>query len=111
MKGMSLAELVTSLRDMMSVARVFGQPYEQGGVTVIPAAVVRGGVGSGGGRQTSGEEGEGGGLGLIARPAGVYVVRDGRVRWQPAVDVNRIVTLGVLGWVAVTWVVARRRSG
>jgi uncharacterized spore protein YtfJ len=109
---MRVAELVSSLRDMMTVARVYGEPYERDGVTVIPAATVRGGAGGGFGKKdTSGEEGEGGGLGLIARPAGVYVIREGKVTWQPAVDVNRIVALGVLGWVAVTWVVARRRSG
>jgi len=107
---MKTAELVTTLRDGMTVSRVFGQPYERDGVTVIPAASLRGGAGGGGGRkaETSGEgEGEGGGMGLVARPAGAYVIKDGAVSWQPAVDVNRIVTTAVLGWVAVAWLVAR----
>lgn len=114
MTGMRLAELVATLRETMTVARVFGEPYERDGVTVIPAATVRGGVGGGTGRKGAGgeageggQEGEGGGLGLIARPAGVYVIREGTVRWQPAVDVNRIVTLAIAGWVAVAWVVTR----
>ena len=29
--------------------------------------------------------------GLTARPAGAYVISGDEVRWQPAVDVNRIV--------------------
>ncbi|MFC7528357.1 sporulation protein [Actinoplanes sp. GCM10030250] len=36
-------------------------------------------------------EGSGGGFGFSARPAGVYVLKNGKVTWQPAVDVNRII--------------------
>jgi uncharacterized spore protein YtfJ len=109
---MGLNDLATSLRDSMTVTRVFGEPFEKDGVTVIPAAAVRGGVGGGSGKRSTGgeegpEEGEGGGLGMIARPAGAYVIKDGEVAWQPAVDVNRIVTLAIAGWVAVAWVVSR----
>jgi hypothetical protein len=44
--------------------------------------------------------------------AGAHVVKDGTVSWQPAVNVNRIVTIAVPGWVVVAWVLAggpRRR--
>ncbi|GAA3168992.1 hypothetical protein GCM10010531_22550 [Blastococcus jejuensis] len=101
-------ELATTLRDGMTVSRVFGEPYERDGVTVIPAAAVRGGAGGGTGKKDeTGEEGEGGGFGLVARPAGAYVIKDGAVTWLPAVDVNRIVTTAVLGWVAAAWLLAR----
>ena len=101
-------DLVTTLREGMSVSRVFGEPIERDGVTVIPAATIRGGAGGGNGRKPeSAEEGEGGGMGLIARPAGAYVIKDGAVNWLPAVDVNRIVTTAVLGVVGVVWLVAR----
>ena len=66
-------------------------------MTLIPAAVLRGGVGGGGGRR-AGERGEGGGFGLIARPAGAYVIKDGVVRWRPAFDLNR--TIGLASGVA-----------
>jgi uncharacterized spore protein YtfJ len=112
---MALTDLVASLRDSLTVGRVFGEPYERDGVTLIPAAAVRGGVGGGSGKRGArtgeqpdgGEEGEGGGFGMIARPAGAYVIKDGAVSWQPAVDVNRIVMVAVLGWVAAAWVIAR----
>ena len=105
---MRTTDLVTTLREGMSVSRVFGEPIERDGVTVIPAATIRGGAGGGNGRKAeTSEEGEGGGMGLIARPAGAYVIKDGAVTWQPAVDVNRIVSTAVLGWVAVAWVLAR----
>ena len=38
--------------------------------------------------------GEGGGYGVVAKPAGIYVIKGDDVRWQPAVDVNRIVMGG-----------------
>ena len=43
---------------------------------------------------------DGSGFGLEARPVGAYVIEDGNVRWEPAIDVSRIlaqITLAVLG--------------
>ena len=91
-------ELMTQARDALTVKRVFGEPYERDGVTLIPAAVVRGGAGGGQGEGSEGEtrtgSGAGGGFGVVAKPAGVYVIEGDNVRWQPAVDVNRIVLGG-----------------
>ena len=107
---MTVAGLVASVRDAMTVSRVFGEPYERDGVTVIPAASMRGGAGGGAGRKReTGEEGDGGGFGVLARPAGAFVITNGQVRWQPAVDVQRIVSTCVLGWIAVAWVLSRGR--
>jgi Na+/glutamate symporter len=36
------------------------------------------------------------GFGLGARPAGVYVIKNGEARWRPAVNVNLIVAGGQL---------------
>lgn len=80
--------------DAMTVRRVFGDPVERDGVTVIPVAKVRGGGGGGSGEGPEGRgKGWGGGFGVSATPAGVYVIRDGRVRWRPAVDVNRAILI------------------
>jgi uncharacterized spore protein YtfJ len=85
--------LVGGHRDSVSVKRVFGEAYEKNGLTLIPAAAVRGAGGGGGGES----EGEGGGrgfgtgYGLAGRPVGAYVVSGNEVRWQPAIDVNRII--------------------
>ncbi len=111
---MTLAEQVATLREAMTVSRVFGDPLERGGVTIVPVAAVRGGAGGGMGKKPeTGEEGEGGGFGVVARPAGVYLIKDGAVSWQPAVDVNRIVAVGVAGWVTAVWLITRavRRGG
>ncbi len=99
---MNLSEMVTTVRDALTVKRVFGEPYEKDGVTIIPAASVSGGGGGGGGHDQRGGEGEGGGFGLNARPAGAYIVRDGEVRWLPAVDINRLVVCaGLIATVAM----------
>jgi len=82
-------EMFEGARDAMSVRRVFGDPIERDGVTVVPVASVSGGGGGGEGGD-EGSEGTGGGFGLRARPVGVYVIRGDEVEWQPALDVTRV---------------------
>jgi uncharacterized spore protein YtfJ len=89
---MKVDELVERAQETLSGRRVFGEAIRQDGVTVIPAADVAGGGGGGGGHDKDGQEGTGGGFGLRARPAGVYVIDGGKVSWQPAVDVNKLVS-------------------
>ena len=91
---MELQELISGARDVISVKRVYGDPYEKNGLTVIPAATVRGGGGAGMGEGDGAEKGSGGGFGMLARPAGAWIVEDGDATWKPAVDVNRIVLGG-----------------
>lgn len=105
---MKVDELLTKAQDAITVRRVYGEPYERDGLTVIPAAVVGGGAGGGGGHDDKGQEGEGGGMGLGARPAGAYVISGGEVRWRPAVDVNRLVT--TVGFVLVVFLITRGRA-
>jgi uncharacterized spore protein YtfJ len=64
----------------------------------VPVAVVRGGAGGGSGQgpEEEGGEGLGGGYGFTARPAGAFVIRDGKVEWRPALDVNALVLGGQL---------------
>jgi uncharacterized spore protein YtfJ len=97
---MDIQDVIGLARDAITVKRVFGEPYEKNGITLIPAAKVQGGAGGGGGEGPEGKsKGSGSGFGVSARPAGAYVVRDGEVIWQPAVDVNRAIAVG--GVVAV----------
>ncbi|HET7734909.1 MAG TPA: spore germination protein GerW family protein [Nocardioidaceae bacterium] len=104
---MKPTEVLTAVQDSITVKRVFGDAYEKGGVTVIPVAQVAGGGGAGEGHGEKGDEGEGGGFGLTGRPAGAYVVKGTNVRWVPAVDPNRMIT--VAGVVAVAYLVTRAR--
>jgi uncharacterized spore protein YtfJ len=85
-------ETIERATEAMTVRRVFGEPYERNGVTVIPAARVQGGAGGGEGEGPGGD-GRGGGSGyaLNAKPTGAFVIRGDEVVWRPAVDVNRVI--------------------
>lgn len=89
---MEIQDVITQARDTMTVKRVYGEPYEKEGVTVIPAARVQGGAGGGGGEGPQGEgRGSGTGFGMNARPVGAFMIRGSEMTWRPAVDVNRII--------------------
>jgi len=96
---MNVEEMLTGVRDAMTVKRVYGDPIERDGILIIPAAKVGGGGGGGGDSDNNG----GGGFGISARPVGAFVVRDGNVEFEPAVDVNRVVGLGVLAFIVAIW--------
>jgi uncharacterized spore protein YtfJ len=89
---MNVSEMLEGAREAITVRRVYGDPIESEGVTVIPAADVRGAGGGGGDTQNNG----GGGFGVAARPVGAYIVRGGEVAWEPAIDASRIAVMGML---------------
>jgi uncharacterized spore protein YtfJ len=99
-------EILDKARDAITVKRVFGDPIERGGVTVIPVATVGGGGGGGGSPDSQGAESWGGGFGVSARPAGVYVIKDGEVRWQPSFNLNRAIMGGQLVAIVLALVIS-----
>jgi len=56
---------------------------------MVPVAAVAGG-GGGGTRENGGRVG----FGIRAVPAGVFAIRDGEVKWRPAMNVNRAILGG-----------------
>lgn len=115
---MDVLHAIEQARDSITVRRVYGKPIERGEVTVIPAAAVQGGAGGGSGPAVDGLEsgsatGSGAGWGMRARPVGAYVLRDGELRWEAALDLNRVILGGqVVAVVALltlrTWLKRRR---
>jgi len=103
---MDAAAVLDQARDSLSVKRVFGDPIERNGVTVIPVARILGGVGGGGGSEDSPSAdapgtsaaagGIGLGLGMAAGPVGAYVIRGEEVEWVPAIDVGRLTAVGAV---------------
>ena len=92
---MEVQDVIAEARDALTVKRVFGEPYEKDGVTIIPAARVQGGAGGGSGEDPQSQgKGSGSGFAMTARPVGAFILREGELSWRPAVDVNRIVLGG-----------------
>ena len=113
---MDVKEIISSTSQGMSVKRVFGEPYEKNGLTIIPAARIGGAAGGGGGEAPDQQgHGEGTGFGLTAKPAGAFVISGDKVSWQPSVDVNRIVlgaqVVAVVALLVVRAVLRARRQG
>jgi uncharacterized spore protein YtfJ len=110
---MEIEETLKGTYDAMTVRRVYGDPIERDGVTLIPAAAIRGGLGMGGGQDTNGNEGGGGGGGVSARPVGVYRIEEGKVSWAPALDVTRIAMFGqivaIVALLVIRSIVRKRR--
>jgi uncharacterized spore protein YtfJ len=110
---MDFEKTIDGARDAITVRRVYGEPFERNGVTLIPAAAVGGGAGGGGGEDPEhGGSGGGSGFGLGARPVGAYVVDDAGVRWEPATDVTRMVLRAQLlaAVMLVLWLLRGRRD-
>ena len=97
-----MTELMDALeraRQAIDIDHVFGEPIERGGVILIPVAKVT--VGGGNGRGP-GDMGGGGGWGGRCEPVGAFAIHDGKVSFQPVVDVNKIIAGAyVVGIVAI----------
>ncbi|MEO7007001.1 MAG: hypothetical protein ABI275_08020 [Terrimesophilobacter sp.] len=91
----TLAESVRS----RGVQLAYGDPFDAGGSTILPVALVTYGFGGGG----IAAEGGGGGGG-VALPLGVYVMRGGSTRFHP----NPIALIGVMS--PVLWALGRAVS-
>lgn len=89
---MEVSELLDKTRGDINARRVFGEPIQQGDAVIVPAAKVSGGAGGGEGKGPEEQgSGSGSGFGLSARPVGAFIIRNGQVRWRPAIDVNRVI--------------------
>src|SRR3954469_11898771 len=88
--SMNALEAVQQAKEVINVRRVYGEPYQEDGLTIIPAANVTGGGGGGGDTDGNG----GAGFGVRAKPAGAWVIKDGDASWRPAFDLNRTILLG-----------------
>jgi uncharacterized spore protein YtfJ len=88
-------------------SRVVGEPVERDGAVLVPVSVVSGGSGGGSGTDATGNVGQGAGWGGHARPLGAFVLEDGRVRYEPVLDVTRLAV--VIAVIAVVKLLVIRR--
>jgi uncharacterized spore protein YtfJ len=112
--AMRVMDVVNEARSAMRASEVFGTPYEKDGITVIPAAKIAGGAGGGGDQQNP--QAGGVGFGVSSRPVGAFVIKNGDVRWEPSIDVNRVILMAQVVLIAAlltvrTIVKARAKRG
>lgn len=100
--------LAERLGAQLAATRVFGDPVEREGVTVVPVAAVRVGLGGGAGGEPGKDQevvgGGGGGGGGWATPVGYIEIRDGASRFVPVVHPARVpalVVAAILAGVAI----------
>jgi uncharacterized spore protein YtfJ len=110
-----LATLAERIGGRFDASNVFGTPVERDGVTVIPVATIRFGIGGGGGSDPrQGQGGEGGGGAGTASAAGYIELKDGRSRFVPAVHPARMLllvgTATLAGLAIVRPLLPRRRA-
>jgi uncharacterized spore protein YtfJ len=98
-------ELIKGTHDALAARRVYGDLIERDGVTVIPVAAFRGGGGGGSDAERNG----GGGFGVQARAVGVYVIKDGRVWFEPALDITSVAMAGLIALAVIAFVWRPRR--
>ena len=81
-------DVIDALPADPDASRLFGQAYETAdGATVIPVARLRGRSAPGGDDPR---------IRLGAKPLGIFVVKDGKATFVPAVDAGRIAMMGIL---------------
>src|SRR4051794_37072209 len=87
---MTFEAIMQRMGESLQAGRSFGPPIETDGCTVVPAAWVIGGGGGG----LSEKQDVGSGFGYLSIPMGVYVIKDGDVRFKPAYDVGLLTMVG-----------------
>jgi uncharacterized spore protein YtfJ len=107
---MTIDELLSKATGGLNAGTAFGPIIERDDCVVIPVAFVAGG--GGGGDELEGPDGvagaTGSGVGGITWPIGAYVIKEGNVRWMPAVDVTLIALGGLVVMRTVLKIRARR---
>jgi uncharacterized spore protein YtfJ len=119
-------EPIDEMLRKLNANAVFGEPFKEGDVTLIPVANVAYGFGygSGSGKMTGSKpgaatdasgpgegSGQGGGGGGMARPIGYIRVSSDGVAYEPIMDKSRIsmLAIGMIMW-NMFWVTATIRA-
>jgi uncharacterized spore protein YtfJ len=115
-------DLAERIEKAASVKAAFGEPYQDGGLTVIPVASVTARIGGGGGfgagpkaGAAEQQQGGGGGLGVKveSRPVGFIKVASGEASFEPILDATalwgKVALFGGIALVLAFWAMTRRR--
>ncbi|HEY2294185.1 MAG TPA: spore germination protein GerW family protein [Thermoanaerobaculia bacterium] len=105
-------KLAEKLGAVAQATRIFGEPVERDGVTVIPVATARLGLGGGGGKRglAARHQGMGGGGGVVIQPAGYIEIKGGETRYRPIVDFKLAIGAALAGGFLLLGLVKRLRG-
>lgn len=105
-------KLAEQLGATAQASHVFGEAVERDGVTVIPVAKARWGLGGGSGRQgrLGRQEGMGGGGGVVVQPAGYIEIKGGETRFRPILDPRMMIGAALAGGFLLLGLVRRLRA-
>lgn len=103
-QGSTSGSFVERIAEKMSgaanVSRIYDEPVEPNGVTVIPVSKAVYGFGGGGGTK-AGEEGSGGGGGMVLTPIGYIEIKEGTTKFKTIRDPQTLVKIFAISGVAV----------
>jgi uncharacterized spore protein YtfJ len=108
----SIRDILENALNKGDIRRVYGEPVERDGVTVVPIADIGSafgfGAGSGG---EPGKEGEGGGGGgkVNSKALGYLEITEGGTRFRPVYDATKIATWGIVAATFLLWIIVRKR--
>jgi uncharacterized spore protein YtfJ len=89
-----LSRLAEQIGSQFSASAVYGAPVDRDGVTIVPVASVRFGIGGGGGEdRDKHQDGAGAGAGGTVTPSGYIELKDGKTRYVPLVHPARMLAL------------------
>jgi uncharacterized spore protein YtfJ len=107
-EGAFIERIAERLGEHAHATTIFATPVESDGVTVIPVARARLGFGGGAGRQKAGEEGTGGGGGLVVTPVGYIELKKGQSTFRP-ISTRRVIAPLLFFTAGALFLAARRR--
>lgn len=104
---MDVKESVQSIIDKLSasadVKRIYGEPIEKNGKTIIPVASISYGVAGGSGKKNDHDDqagGEGTAGGIKAKPVGVLEITDDSTRFIRVDQVQVLIGIFLMAWTA-----------
>ena len=105
-------KLAEKLGAAAQAAHIFGEPVERDGVTVIPVATARLGLGGGGRKRglAARHQGIGGGGGVVIQPVGYIEIKGGETRYRPIVDFKLAIGAALAGGFLLIGLVKRLRG-